>query len=258
MALQQLNLDGRTKVEESIHIIRQYEPDDEYHVAFSGGKDSQSILRLTVESEAKFKAYYHIAPTDPPELVQFIRREYPDVIFVKKHYNFWDLIVQKGLPTRFNRWCCEYIKEWGGEGKVVITGVRAAESVRRKHRPMIHKGHKTRFGEGARLVINPIIGWSKRDVWEFLELRGLNYCSLYDEGASGPYKGDGYWQRLGCILCPMVNLKGTLREMERWPKLADHWKRACYRLFEAREQSLFNGPEELWQWWLSRGEIKVT
>jgi phosphoadenosine phosphosulfate reductase len=45
----------------------------------------------------------------------------------------WNLIVKKGmLPTRLVRYCCEYLKESAGDGRMTITGVRWAESTNRK------------------------------------------------------------------------------------------------------------------------------
>jgi hypothetical protein len=45
----------------------------------------------------------------------------------------WDLIAQKGMPmTRTQRWCCAILKENGGAGAVAMTGVRWAESYRRR------------------------------------------------------------------------------------------------------------------------------
>ena len=45
----------------------------------------------------------------------------------------FELIAKKGLPTRLVRFCCAELKERGGTGRLVITGVRWAESARRKN-----------------------------------------------------------------------------------------------------------------------------
>ena len=45
----------------------------------------------------------------------------------------WSLIPQKMIPpTRLARYCCEILKEGGGEGRFITTGVRWSESRKRK------------------------------------------------------------------------------------------------------------------------------
>mgnify|MGYP003377250662 FL=1 len=109
-----------------------------YYLAFSGGKDSQVIYQLAVMAGAKFTAHYHITTVDPPELFYFIRKEYPDVYMDKPETTMWDLIVKKGFPpTRMVRYCCSDLKERGGAGKFVLTGVRWEESRKRKNRKLV-------------------------------------------------------------------------------------------------------------------------
>src|SRR4030067_3414590 len=96
-------------------------------LAFSGGKDSLAAYHLTVDALGRknFDDEYNVS-LEPPELKYFIRDDYPDVVW-KKHpdFNFYIKMSQKGFPLRQRRWCCEYMKEWGGSGRIVITGLRA-------------------------------------------------------------------------------------------------------------------------------------
>ena len=128
-----------TKLDVSIRRLKSFQPKEGYFVAFSGGKDSQAVYHLCKIAGVKFDAHYHVTSVDPPELVYFIREHYPDVIFDVprdndgKRVSMWSLIVQHGMPpTRLARYCCEQLKETGGEGRMVVTGVRWAESARRK------------------------------------------------------------------------------------------------------------------------------
>ena len=56
----------------------------------------------------------------------------------------WSLIPQKLIPpTRIVRYCCEVLKEHGGTGRMITTGIRWAESVKRKkNRGIYEKGHR--------------------------------------------------------------------------------------------------------------------
>lgn len=44
--IEQLNIEGRSKVEQAIYRLKKFEPAEGYHLAFSGGKDSVTIKAL--------------------------------------------------------------------------------------------------------------------------------------------------------------------------------------------------------------------
>lgn len=250
MALEQLNFEGKNKIEVAILRLLQFEPPEGYFFANSGGKDSNVVHDLLVLSGVKFDSHYNRTGIDPPELVYFIRRHYPGIIIEKPLENIWSLVARKGLPRRNARFCCEYLKEHCGGGRVVATGIRWQESWRRKRRSM---NERCRWVK-AKSFLHPIIDWTSRDVWAYLKNRSLPYCALYDEGASGPYKGNGYFKRLGCVLCPMTTAAQGQRDLKRWPKIADAWFRAWCRFFEKGTEGVqrWASPEEGFEWWLSR------
>ena len=115
--LKELTLEGEIdKVQIAINRLKLHEPPEGYYVAFSGGKDSCVILDLVKRAGVKYDAHYNLTTVDPPELVQFIRREYPEAWEHrnKPEKSMWDLIVQKRMPpTRLVRYCCQYLKEGG-------------------------------------------------------------------------------------------------------------------------------------------------
>lgn len=119
-------------IKRSIDRIKAFEPNEGYYVAFSGGKDSTVIKALCDMSGAKYKAYYNVTGVDPPELVRFIREYHPDVIWNVPEYTLPKLIIKKQCPpTKVMRYCCQLLKEEGGYGRVVMTGSRWAESIKR-------------------------------------------------------------------------------------------------------------------------------
>lgn len=286
----------RTKVENAIKRLQSFEPPEGYYVAFSGGKDSQCIYHLCQMAGVKFDAHYSVTSVDPPELVQFIKRQYQDVIFDLPRYadgsriTMWNLIQNHSMPpTRMVRYCCEELKESHGEGRVVVTGVRWAESARRKasHDVAIIKGKpKTtekmaqelgadyRFNKSGALVlngdndparrmveqcyrtqkvmVNPIVDWETEDVWTFLnEIAKVPHCCLYDQG----------FKRLGCIGCPM-NVVNAAADLERWPKYKELYLRAFARMLKAREEAGkkvdWSTPEKVMAWWLQEPQEEPT
>ena len=81
-------------------------------------------------------------------------------------------------------------------------------------------------------TVNPIVDWTDEDVWEFLnDVAKVPHCELYDEG----------FTRLGCIGCPLQGREGMLRDFERWPG----YKRLYIKAFD---KMIANHP----------GEIKVA
>ena len=141
MSIHQLDFNGKDKVEKAIMRLKAYEPKEGYFLCFSGGKDSCVIKALADMAGVKYDAHYSVASVDPPELVRFIKDYHPDVIFDIPHdkdgkpISMWSLIPKKSMPpTRIVRYCCQYLKENNGHGKgrLKVTGVRWAESTRRK------------------------------------------------------------------------------------------------------------------------------
>ncbi len=235
----------QTLIETSIETLRHYVPEDgPYYGCFSGGKDSCVIKRIAEMAGVPVVWHYNVTTIDPPELVYFIKREHPDVKFVRPRRNFFTAMLTKGFPTRRHRWCCEEFKESKSPaGARLILGIRAAESPRRAKNWQVFTQNTRKKGE----MVNPILRWHDDDVWKFIRDQKMPYCCLYDEG----------FKRLGCIGCPMARPRDRARDFARWPGYEKLWKRAFKRLWE-RRQALgkewwgfvrFDSWEELFEWW---------
>ena len=266
--IHQLNMHGKDKVQVAIERLQMFEPKDEgYYLAFSGGKDSVVIKALADMAGVKYDAHYNLTSVDPPELVQFIKTFSDVQIDIPKdkeghQITMWNLIPKKKMPpTRLIRYCCKELKEIGGQGRMVITGVRWAESSNRKNNQgeitvmTTRKKERERFvnsgnfiptnkggvvlnndNEDSRkmieqcykqtkTVVNPIIDWLDEDVWEFIHEYKIPYCKLYDEG----------YTRLGCIGCPMGTAEHRKAEFERYPKYKQAYTRAFDKMVKARK-----------------------
>lgn len=243
------------KVQKAIANFQAYEhealkrdPVNGYYLCDSYGKDSCVILDLAKRSGVKFAAHHNLTTLDAPELIQFGRKNHFDTI---EHHPPMNMLTRlaisvQGPPTRINRWCCEEYKEHGGNDLVRVTGVRAAESARRKANWKIWQLRR----DNVSWMLNPILYWSDDNIWQYIKDQKLPYCCLYDQG----------WERLGCIGCPMSR-RGRERDFAKWPKYEQAWKRAITRNWEllhdkptnrglARASAQFKSGEEMWSWWM--------
>lgn len=257
----------KDKIAYSIALLRKceqmaldYDPEDGFYLAFSGGKDSQVLYHIAKMAGVKFKAHMNLTSIDPPEVIRFVRRNYPDVEMIKPKMSIYDMALKKHmLPTRVLRWCCAEYKEMSGAGKVTLIGIRHAESARRSRRNEIETGdrkfsgnfdqfsvHKetmvTCVGGKDKILVSPIIHWSDRDVWDFLNGNNIEHCSLYDEGH----------KRIGCILCPMAPYRQKIKDCERFPHIRKKWIDVIGKLIDKGYLNRgFDDPEFGFKWWIS-------
>jgi phosphoadenosine phosphosulfate reductase len=136
------------------------------------------------------------------------------------------------------------LKEYLGSGQMVVTGVRWAESAKRRLRQPVEVG-------GAKkntLFIHPIIDWSDSQVWGYIRERGLLTPDLYRQG----------YDRIGCILCPMMTQNKKMRDIQRFPLFVKAYKAAFRRMIETRKRKglttgrNFPDAETAFGWWISR------
>lgn len=259
----------KTKLEYSIDLLRKAEklalrldPENGFYLAFSGGKDSQVLYHIAKMAGVRFKAHMNLTSVDPPEVIRFVKKYYPDVELIKPKMSIYDMAIKKRLlPTRNIRWCCAEFKEMSGAGKVTLIGIRKQESARRSKREEVSttiKGKRTEqtFDQWSehkenmvtcvngkdKILISPIIYWSEKDVWEFLNNNNIQHCSLYDEG----------YTRIGCILCPMAHKKVKIRDIKRFPHVKERWLKTIQKLIDdGFINNRFKEAEVGFKWWIS-------
>lgn len=265
-ALERASEELRKKMLHSVKLLQtaekiglNYDAENGYYLAFSGGKDSQALFHMTQLAGVKFRGHMNLTSVDPPEVIRFVKKNYPEVELIKPGKSIFQHTVEKQiLPTMRVRWCCKEYKETAGAGKVTLIGIRKAESSRRAKRNEVEINNRKFSGDldgldeyrqelkakRARrkskeqgvnitnadeeqtlgcihgkesLLISPIIYWTEKDVWEFLnDVVKVPHCSLYDEG----------WHRIGCIGCPMSSHKQKMIENERYPHVKRNWIKA--------------------------------
>ena len=253
-------------------------------ITISGGKDSSVCLELAKRAGMPFEVMHNHTTADAPETVYFVRNDlkcaeaqgikctlnYP--IYKGKRTSMWDLITQKLIPpTRMVRYCCDVLKEGGGKGRFIVTGVRWAESVKRENSrgvlEILHRDKDKRItlnndnDENRRLfetcalkgkrVCNPIIDWTDADIWDYIQSEHIEINSLYQEG----------FRRVGCIGCPMAGTKSRQLEFVRYPKYKDMYIRAFDKMMAERiRRNRTQGTwrmgttgRDIYHWWMEDG-----
>ena len=201
-------------------------------VTYSGGKDSQVLVALAERAGINFEVVNSHTTADAPETVYFIRKQFYEMEqrgikcsivmprYKDKPVSMWTLIPQKLMPpTRTVRYCCDILKENTGRNRFIATGVRWAESTRRKNNRGIMElmncdkekriilmgdnDEKRQLFETCNLkgkmTVNPIVDWLDSDVWDYTHSEHLPINPLYCEG----------WRRVGCVGCPMAGGGGV-------------------------------------------------
>lgn len=272
---------NKEKETRAIQYLQSFEPQEEpYHLCYSGGKDSD-VIRIPAElAGVRHDINHNLTTVDAPETVRYVR-SIPGVIINRPQKTMWQLIEEKLMPpTRLARYCCEKLKEHGGEGRLKITGVRWAESNNRRYNADVVRiigkpkttqaeaekmgaefqtapkggillstdnGNNRRFVEHcyrtSQTTINPIVDWTDDDVWEFLHHYGCKSNPLYECG----------FKRIGCVGCPMAGGTGMKRGFARWPKYKQLYIHAFDRMLQRRKErdlpTEWKSGEEVMKWW---------
>lgn len=232
-------------------------------VTTSGGKDSSVCVALAQAAGIPFEVMHNHTTADAPETVYFVREEFKRLeglgikctinypIYKGQRTSMWALIPQKLMPpTFFRRYCCEILKERGGAGRFVVTGVRWAESAKRKNTRGIYevpgKGEavvmlnsdnddRRRLFETctlkAKRICNPIIDWGDTDVWGYIESENIPFNPLYKCG----------FCRVGCVGCPLAGTVRQQKEFAYWPEYQNMYIAAFDRMLKERRRRRADG-----------------
>lgn len=239
--IEQLNFEGKSKIDIAIDRLKEFEPSEGYYVAISGGKDSDVILKLCELAGVKFDVHHQHTTADAPQTVYYVR-DIKECETDKPKKSMWQLIAEQGVPpTRLMRYCCKVLKEYGGEGRTKVLGVRWSESSGRKNnRRLTEMCYKNQT-----ITVNPIIDWTEAEIWEFHKKYNLKHNELYDIG----------YKRVGCIGCPQKGKKGMLEDFKRFPKYKVMYLEAFKKMLETRKkkglETTWKDENEVFEWWIN-------
>lgn len=216
------------KVNQSIKLLKVFakSTDEPIELSYSGGKDSDVILRLAQMAGINFRAIYKNTTIDPPGNIQHVLSNNVEMIMPERR--FFELIAKNGVPTIFTRHCCGTLKEY----KILnhaIHGIRRAESTKRENlykEPEICRIYNKKDHVS---VLLPILEWSNKDVQEFVISENIQCPPLYYENGKFDVS-----KRLGCLGCPLNT--DRIKQFKKYPKLIQLWINALKIWFNSRTE----------------------
>lgn len=247
---------------------------------YSGGKDSDVMLEIFKRSEIPFEVHNSHTTADAPQTVWHIREVFRNLelnginckIEMPKYKgertSMWKLIPQQLMPpTRMVRYCCSILKESGCKNRYIATGVRWDESSQRSKRAEFEKcgaskKTKEKFSsdnlnerrmtelcmQKRKMIVNPIIDWTNKDIWEFVRSENIKTCDLYNMG----------YTRVGCIGCPMAG-KLRWKQFNDFPKYKKMYMDAFGKMIKERKKRnlkcQWNNAEDVFMWWMEDENI---
>lgn len=206
------------KVERAIKLIQSASKiakengQDKIALGYSGGKDSDVILELAKMAGVPYRAIHFVTTVDPAGTIKHAEDNGCEINRPKM--SFLDILKKKGFPSRMNRFCCQILKE-RYVADYILLGIRADESTKRKARYKEPEQCRVYSKKEKCRQYFPILDWTKEDVLEFIEERGIKLHPLY-------YREDGsvdVSKRLGCMCCPLASSKQRLQEFKDHPNM---------------------------------------
>lgn len=255
---------------------------------YSGGKDSDVMLNLFRRAGIPFEVINSHTTADAPQTVRHIREVFHQLeldgisckivhpTYKGERTSMWSLIPQKMMPpTQVVRYCCKILKEQSTNGRYAATGIRWDESTKRAKRMPFEsvaaqKKQRQKFSDEVmlltdnsenrrmtelcmqkkKMVVNPIIDWTNKDIWEYIHAEKIPVCELYQCG----------YTRVGCVGCPMAGKK-RYKEFRDFPAYKLNYIRAFDRMLEYRKAHVVDSyrwktVEDVFRWWMDDENIE--
>ena len=257
-------------------------------VTDSGGKDSCVCREIVRRAGIPYEVQHNLTTADAPQTIYYVRETFRRLeeqgVSCRVNYpvykggwvTMWTLIPMKKFPpTRLQRYCCQVLKEATCRDRFITTGVRWAESVKRKNNRGVYENFTAnpekkiilnndnddnrRLFESCALkgkrICNPIVDWTDRDVWDYIRSERLPMNPLYEMG----------FYRVGCIGCPMAG-KNRWKEFALFPTYRHAYTKAFGRMLEVIHEcggkTRWRTAEEVFSWWMEdfqvEGQMSLT
>lgn len=179
----------KQKIALSIEIIKEAHDryGDKIGLAFTGGKDSSVLLDLTRKAfngKIPFKVITIDTSAEFPEIKEFIEKLKQAWGFELLTYSNAEALKQKYPVAKDKADCCNTLKTMPLKQsikdlhlKAMMTGIRRDENEARANEAYFSKRK-----DPHHFRVHPILHFTEADIWSYIKLNNLPYCSLYEQG----------------------------------------------------------------------------
>lgn len=264
-------------------------------ICYSGGKDSDVLLRLAEEClGTNFEVLTSHTTVDAPQTVKYIENTFKRLnergIKTVYHNRFpvehtmWELILKnKFPPTRTARYCCAVLKETGTPNRLAALGVRRAESVNRqgrdtfevrgrskKNNHFFSLDHAEEVHRESQEIQDP--AWDCTLIKRMKEHGEVVTNAIYEWTDSdiwdfindrkmevNPLYAMGY-RRVGCVMCPLAPKRNRLKMCEDFPQYKANFITCFDRMIREkgfRRNGKWRSGEQCFEWWIETGGIDI-
>jgi len=220
------------KVREAKKILKEAAKKSEgpLFLNFSGGKDSCSLVSLASEITDNLECIYMKSGIDLPGSVEFVEKQC-ETFGLKLHitdpvkdymgdFRFWVLEKIGYFPAISYAWCSTRLKLrperaylrriYGNTPLYKCTGVRRAESDRRKKIYKLKSSIEPDWEHSGSFMVHPLINWTDGDV--------KNYLKSVNFEINENYKPYGV---SGCYYCPFYQPSIYMKILKGLPNIYD-------------------------------------
>ncbi|WP_245618998.1 phosphoadenosine phosphosulfate reductase family protein [Methanogenium cariaci] len=204
-----------------------------------GGKDS-TVVRELARKAGVTDCYYVDTGLEFPETAAFV--ESLGIPLILHGPDFQEGLRKNGLPTKDDRWCCEYLKlepvrqwrETRGGSAPRFRGNRWYESFARAGLP----GVAVNPYYSGQLNLSPIRSWRALEVFLYIWWRELPLNPLYEQG----------FERVGCWMCPAMLESEYEVTRELHPEKISEWEKIIGRY--AKKEHISDAAMKCgwWRW----------
>lgn len=262
----------KEKYEHSIEVLKlASQMSEQYYgkpllLSYSGGKDSDVLLQLALESGINIEVKNSHTTVDAPPTVYHIRETFDrlnkqGIKAEVKHSRYkdgrlitmWNLIEKKKFPpTRIVRYCCTSLKETTTPNRLVATGVRRDESSKRGDRQEFVTWSQT---PGKRITKDLAeakeVYQEAQEYDEVFDCRFITMAKKNKDIVANPileWTEKDVWaflkdrnvktcelynmglKRVGCVGCPMASPREREREFKLFPLYKENYIKAFDRM----------------------------
>ena len=173
----------------SIEIIKEAHDrfGDKIGIAFTGGKDSSVLLDLTrraFDEKIPFKVITIDTSAEFPEIKEFIEKLKQSWGFDLLTYSNKEALKANYPIAKDKADCCNTLKTSPLKEsikdlhlKAMFTGIRKDETEARANEIYFSKRK-----DPHHFRVHPILHFTEKDIWDYIKLNNLPYCSLYEQG----------------------------------------------------------------------------